>query len=74
MDNEEGILGNFMIKLFGKSWRTTVSGLAVLVSQAIALIPGIPPDVAHAATVVGGILAGTGLLSAKDSKVSGLDK
>ncbi len=51
------------------NWKTTVAGLAaILVSIIPQIIPILPPQYA---AVASGVLAGLGLLFAKDSNVTG---
>jgi hypothetical protein len=56
----------------GKSWKTTISGIIAIVlvvgDAANKLIQGQPVDFA---TLIAGVMAGLGLISAKDSQVTG---
>lgn len=55
-----------------KSWKTTVSGIAAIVTAlagaATAIVNGAQPDWT---SIIAAILAGIGLITAKDSKVTG---
>ncbi len=72
--DDEGAIGAFLAKIFGRSYRTTLAGLVTVVAQGIALAPGVDPSVAHWAQVAAGLASGAGLLIAKDSRISGLPK
>ena len=72
--DEPGMAEALIIKIFGRSYRTTIAGLAAVVATLVPFVPGIPPDVAHAAQALAGLAAGAGLVTAKDSRVSGLPK
>ena len=71
---EDGLIGAFLVRIFGRSYRTTLAGLVTVVAQGIALSPGIDPSAAHWAQVVAGMASGAGLLIAKDSRISGLPR
>jgi len=70
-EHEDGAIGAFLSRIFGRSYRTTLAGLVTVVAQGIALAPGVDPAAAHWAQVVAGFAGGAGLLIAKDSRVSG---
>ena len=72
--DELGAIGAFMTKTFGRSWRTSLSGLIAVGAGVLASFPGVSAQVAHIAQIVATIAAGGGLLAAKDSKVSGLPR
>ena len=72
--DDEGALGRFLARIFGRSYRTTLAGLVTVGAQGIALAPGMDPSAAHWAQVVAGFAGGAGLLIAKDNRVSGLPK
>ena len=72
--DEDGAIGRFLSRLFGRSYRTTLAGLIATVAQGVALAPGVDPAVQHWAQVVAGFASGAGLLIAKDSRISGLPK
>lgn len=72
--DDDGHIGRFLSALFGRSYRTTLSGLVAVVAQGVALAPGVDPAVQHWAQVVAGFASGAGLLIAKDSRVSGKPK
>jgi hypothetical protein len=69
--SDDGVVGSFLARIFGRSYRTTLAGLVTVVAQGIALSPGIDPAAAHWAQVVAGMASGAGLLIAKDHRVSG---
>lgn len=68
---DDGAIGAFLARIFGRSYRTTLAGLVTVVAQGVALAPGMDPAVAHWAQVVAGFAGGAGLLIAKDHRVSG---
>jgi hypothetical protein len=68
---DDGAVGVFLSRVFGRSYRTTLAGLVTVVAQGVALAPGVDPVVAHWAQVLAGLASGAGLLIAKDSRVSG---
>ena len=72
--HDDGAIGAFLARVFGRSYRTTLAGLVTVVAQGIALAPGVDPTVAHWAQVLAGMASGAGLLIAKDSRISGLPK
>lgn len=67
----DGILAAFLVRYFGRSYRTTLAGLVSVVASGVALSPGVDPAVAHWAQVIVGLASGAGLLIAKDARVSG---
>lgn len=69
--DDGGAVGRFLVRVFGRSYRTTLAGLVTVVAQGVALAPGVDPSVAHWAQVVAGFAGGAGLLIAKDGRVSG---
>lgn len=60
-----------------KSWRTTITGiLTILVAVAAAgkaFLDGDPSTVPNWETVIAAVIAGVGLISARDNKVSSED-
>lgn len=72
--DDDGAVGRFLSRVFGRSYRTTLAGLVTVVAQGVALAPGVDPAVAHWAQVLAGMASGAGLLIAKDSRVSGRPK
>ena len=71
MNEDEGKIGAFLSKWFGRSYRTTLAGGVTVLCQVVAMVPGVPADVAHMAQVIAGLAGGAGLLIAKDARVSG---
>jgi hypothetical protein len=71
LDDDGGIVGRFLSRIFGRSYRTTIAGVVTVLAQGVALAPGVPPEVAHWAQVLAGLASGAGLLIAKDARVSG---
>jgi hypothetical protein len=69
--HDDGAIGAFLARIFGRSYSTTLAGLVAMLAQGIALAPGVDPSMAHWAQVVAGFAGGAGLLIAKDSRVSG---
>ncbi len=70
---ENGAVENFLIRLLGRSWRTTAAGIVALVCGVVVVIPGVPVVVVNVCHVILPIVSGAGLLIAKDSRVSGTD-
>jgi hypothetical protein len=70
-DDDDGAIGAFLHRIFGRSYRTTIAGIVTVVAQGVALAPGVDPSVAHWAQVIAGLASGAGLLIAKDARVSG---
>lgn len=75
----EGIIGDGLSKLFGRSYRTTIAGWAsMILGGAVAIgtmAPGvIPPEIVRIAAALAPIIASGGLIVAKDSRVSGLPR
>jgi hypothetical protein len=71
LDDDGGIVGRFLSRIFGRSYRTTIAGVVTVLAQGVALAPGVPLEVAHWAQVLAGLASGAGLLIAKDARVSG---
>ena len=71
MNDEDGKIGQFLTRWFGRSYRTTLAGGLTVLCQVVAMVPGVRPDVAHMAQVIAGLAGGVGLLIAKDARVSG---
>jgi hypothetical protein len=69
--DDDGAIGAFLRRIFGRSYRTTIAGIVTVVAQGVALAPGVDPSVAHWAQVIAGLASGAGLLIAKDARVSG---
>jgi hypothetical protein len=70
----DGAIDRFMSRIFGRSWRTTCGGLTSLLLGVLAFAPGVPPAVKDFAREIAPIVAGGGLILAKDARVSGLPK
>lgn len=75
----DGALDRAMSAVLGRSWRTQLAGFASLVLGAVTAIgaaaPGvIPANVVAVAGALAPIVAGLGLVVAKDAKVTGLPK
>lgn len=69
--HNDGALDVFMSRIFGRSWRTGLTGLAAFACGLVPLVPAIPPIVQDICRVALPMLTGTGLIMAKDSRVSG---
>jgi hypothetical protein len=59
------------VRVFGRSYRTTIAGLIALLATVLPFVDGVPKGVIDAMHAVAGLAAGAGLLIAKDSRVSG---
>lgn len=70
-DAPDGAIDAALTKVFGRSWRTSLTGAAALIAGAIALLPGISPTVVEVARMVALAATGSGLMLAKDRGVSG---
>ena len=69
--DDGGAVGRFFHSLFGKSWKTTVTGGAALVFSVAPLVPGIPHSIVDFCRNAAPFVLGGGLLFAKDHNVSG---
>jgi hypothetical protein len=67
----DGALDEWMSKVFGRSWKTTLSGLIALACGVAPLIPGVPPVIGDICRIATPIVVGGGLALAKDKDVSG---
>lgn len=76
--NPLGAVGKALEFLFGRSYRTTLAGWAAVACGAIVALnaAGVhePRALVAAATALGPLVGGAGLLVAKDSRVTGLPK
>jgi hypothetical protein len=70
---ENGLIDEAMIRVLGRSWRTTLTGLLVILCSVAMVVPGVPHVVTEVCKVLLPIVTGTGLLIAKDGRVSGTD-
>ena len=71
--HEDGLIGAFLARYFGRSYRTTIAGLGALLCLVLSMLPQFANHgdaLAKLATAIGG----GGLLIAKDSRISGLPK
>ncbi len=71
---EGGLLETNLVRLFGRSYRTTIAGIIAVVAVVAAHTPGVPTWAIEALKELAALSAGAGLLIAKDSRVSGLPK
>lgn len=70
--HEGGLVGGFMQKVFGRNWRTSVSGIGIVIGTvAVQLEEGIPTTTFGWVKFGLGIASGAGLMVAKDGVVSG---
>lgn len=72
-DVENGAVGELMTRLLGRNWRTSLSGLLVVVCGVVSVIPGVPPVVQDVCRVITPLIGGGALMLAKDGRVSGTD-
>jgi len=76
---DNGEINNWLGKMFGRSWKTSFSGLVAVGCSVItglsAALPGqIPPSLAAVAGIIGPMVGGVGLMMAKDHNISGTGK
>jgi hypothetical protein len=68
--DDGGAVGRFFHGLFGRSWKTTITGAVGLVLSVLALAPGLPPSVGEFARAAAPLVLGGGLMFAKDFNAS----
>lgn len=68
---DDGAIGAFLSRIFGRSYRTTLAGLAATGCAVVAILPGVDPEVAKVAEKIGLLIGAGGLIVAKDGRVSG---
>lgn len=76
-EDNGGEIDKLMARLFGRSWKTSFAGGAVIVGsaiQALAHVLPIPGQVLEVVGVLIPIIGGGGLILAKDRNVSGTNK
>lgn len=66
-----GFIERKMTFLLGRSWRTTLLGLTSLVCGVAVAVPGVPLPIVEVCKVILPIASGSGLMLAKDARVSG---
>jgi glycerol-3-phosphate responsive antiterminator len=69
--SDDGVVGAFLSRIFGRSYRTTLAGLAATTCAIVAILPGIDPEAAKTAEKIGLLIGAGGLIVAKDGRVSG---
>jgi hypothetical protein len=69
--NRGGLLNRKMTWLLGRSWRTTLLGIITTVCGVVVVIPGLPAPLVDVCKAVLPITSGSGLMLAKDFRVSG---
>jgi hypothetical protein len=67
----DGAVDGLLTKIFGRSWKTSLTGLAALACGVASLIPGLPPIIHDICRVALPVLTGSGLMLAKDRGVTG---
>jgi len=67
----DGLIETTLVRLFGRSYRTTLAGIVAVVAVVAAHTPGVPAWAIAALKELATLAAGAGLLIAKDSRVSG---
>lgn len=65
---EGGLVGAWMRKVFGSSWKTSAVGLLAVLSAALPLVPDFDPRWAQATL---SLITGLGLMLSKDGNVTG---
>lgn len=74
----DGLLDRIMSAVFGRSWRTQLAGFASLGCGTVTALGAVDDLLPHKLVIAAGamapLIAGAGLLVAKDAKVSGLPK
>jgi hypothetical protein len=71
---DDGLIDRALTAVFGRSYRTTLAGWAGLACAVVQLLPFVPHPVQDAAKALGPLILGSGLIVAKDNRVSGLPK
>lgn len=73
-DDDGGIVGRAITRVFGRSWSTSLYGLMAGASGIVAVVPDLPHRVHQLAAIVSAI--GIALLghAAKSKNVTGVDK
>jgi hypothetical protein len=69
-----GLLDFYLTRIFGRSWRTTLLGIAGVFCGVVPLVPAFPESWQEIAKGLAPILTSAGLMLAKDGRVSGLPK
>lgn len=72
--DENGVVGDLLVKLLGRSWRTTLLGLVTIACGAAVSVPGMPSIVVDICRIILPVSTGGGLMLAKDTRVSGTDR
>ena len=67
----DGVIDEWMSRLLGKSWKTTLAGIAATACGVALVVPGLPPVVVSVCQVILPIATGAGLVAAKDKGVTG---
>ena len=70
-DSPDGLVESTLVRLFGRSYRTTIAGVVAVVAVIAAHTPGVPTWAVEALRELAALSAGAGLLIAKDARVSG---
>ena len=70
----DGFIDGVMSKVFGRSWKTSVSGIIVFVCGIVPYVPGLHPLVQDICRALLPAVTGAGLILAKDKNVSGQKK
>lgn len=71
--DDGGAVGRFLSRLFGRSYRTSIAGIFATGCAIVSIAP-VDPEVSKFAERLAIVIAGSGLVIAKDSRVSGRPK
>ena len=70
----DGAIDGFLTKIFGRSWKTSLSGALTFACGVAVALPGVPQPIKDGCAVALPLLTGAGLIVAKDKGVSGTSR